>query len=72
MKVFYIPDQNMLTIIWKEQEVAETIELEPALFVDVDEKGNVLGIESHDAKGFLEKAKEARGLSLPEVVLEHA
>lgn len=43
-------------------------EVKPGLFLDLDKEGRVIGLETHDAKGFLEEAKRDEGavLTLPD------
>ncbi len=68
MRIFYLPEANMLSVALNDEEVEETVELEPGLYADLDSKGNVIGIESHDAKAFLVRAQAPEGLILPSVV----
>jgi uncharacterized protein YuzE len=65
MKMTYLPEGNILTIEFDEvAEVAETIELEPRVFVDIDKTGRVIGFETWEAQAVLERAKD--GFNIPE------
>ena len=65
MKMTYLPEGNILTFEFDETaDVAETIELEPRVFVDIDKTGRVIGFETWEAQSILERAKD--GFDIPE------
>jgi uncharacterized protein YuzE len=68
MTILYTKESNMLTIFFGSAEVQESIEHEPGLWLDLDKDGNVIGVEAHDAAGFLERAASSEGLELPEKI----
>ena len=45
MKVRYDPEADILYILIKEGKVKDTEEIDDDLFVEYDEKGNIVGIE---------------------------
>jgi uncharacterized protein YuzE len=53
MKVEYSPDENLLYLQLQLGVVADTIEIGPDIFVDLDGEGAPLGIEFLDAADFL-------------------
>jgi uncharacterized protein YuzE len=67
MTILYTKDANMLSIHLG-GEVAETVQFEEGLYLDLDSNGQVIGIETHDAKGFLEKAASTDGVELPNLL----
>jgi uncharacterized protein YuzE len=68
MKITYLPEGNILAIKFGSQtEVAETIERQPRVFVDIDKAGKVIGFERWEAKAILERAKV--GFEIQEQVL---
>ena len=67
MTVLYTKDANILSIFLG-GEVHETVEHRPGLFLDLDEAGRVVGVESHDAEAFLKEAQGGAGVELPENV----
>jgi uncharacterized protein YuzE len=64
MTILYTKEANILSI-HLEGEVEETIEFEEGLFLDLAKDGRVIGIETHNAKVFLEQASSADGLEIP-------
>jgi uncharacterized protein YuzE len=68
MTILYTKESNMLTLFFGSSEVEESIEHEPGLWLDLDKDGRVIGIEAHDAAGFLERAATSEGLELPEKI----
>ena len=72
MTVLYTKDANILTIFLG-GEVHETVEHQPGLFLDLDDSGKVIGVETHDAEAFLAEAQCESGVELPETLeLENA
>ena len=66
MKVQYSPDVNLLYLEFPPGPVAETIELEEFIYVDLDEQGEPLGVEFVDADDFLPFLQRHAGtLDLP-------
>ena len=63
MNVLWTEEANILSIHLG-GEVERTIEVKPGLFLDLDKEGRVVGLETHDAKGFLEEAKQDEGVAL--------
>lgn len=65
MKVEYDPDADILYIRIREDRVEDTIDLDDDVFADLNEKGEIVGIEIWQARKnviseilkFLEKAK---------------
>jgi uncharacterized protein YuzE len=67
MTILYTKDSNILSI-HLEGEVAETIEVEEGLYLDLDKDGRVIGLETHNAQTFLEQAASADGIEIPSMI----
>ena len=59
MKVIYDPDTDTLSIILREESVAESDELREGLIVDYDSNGKIISLELLDAS---ENVSEPRGV----------
>ena len=59
MKVIYDPDTDTLSIILREESVAESDELREGLIIDYDHNGRIVSIELLDAS---ENVSEPRGV----------
>jgi uncharacterized protein YuzE len=66
MKVRYDPESDILYIQIKEDKVKETVDLDDDIFADLNEKGEIIGIEIWQTRKyifsellkFLDKAKK--------------
>jgi len=50
MKVEYDPESDILYIQIKEDRIKETVDLDDDIFVDLNEKGEIVGIEIWQAR----------------------
>ena len=66
MTILWTQEANILSVHLSE-EVEETVEVRPGLFLDLDGEGRVVGFETHDAAALLAQAKQDEGftVSLP-------
>ena len=53
MRIEYSPSAGALYLRIQSGDVAETVEIEDMIYVDVDADGQPLGVEFVDAQGFL-------------------
>lgn len=53
MKVEYDPESDILYIRIKEEQVKETIDLDDDIFADLNEKGEIVGIEIWQARKYI-------------------
>lgn len=61
MQIKLDPDVNALYITFAEGKVARTIEVAEAVYADMDEGGNPLGLEFIDADDFIPFLRERVG-----------
>jgi uncharacterized protein YuzE len=67
------PQVNALYVRFADGEVAHTVEIEEALFIDVSEEGEPLGIEFVNADDFLPFLRRHEGLlKIPERLKDDA
>ncbi|MDI7261804.1 MAG: DUF2283 domain-containing protein [Thermodesulfobacteriota bacterium] len=59
MKVIYDPDTDTLSIIFRDEAIAESDELREGLVLDYDRNGRIVSIELLDAS---ENVSEPRGV----------
>ena len=45
----YIPEDDILRLLWSDTPIEECDEVEPGIILDYDAEGNVIGIEVLDA-----------------------
>ena len=65
----YLTDEKLLYVAMGEGPVAETIELEESVYMDLDANGRPIGIEFLNADDFLSfLERRGGGLSLPEYI----
>ncbi len=62
MKINYDKIADAIYMTLRKGKVAKTVELEDRLIVDVDKKGNILGIELLDAGNQLQKGIVRNGV----------
>lgn len=62
----YIPEDDILRILWSGTAIEESDEIEPGVILDYDADGNVVGIEIFDA------SKKIENLSSRPVTVETA
>jgi uncharacterized protein YuzE len=65
-------DSGILYIKVQEGEVADTLELNPDTYLDVDSKGNVLAYEFWNGKDILELLKRGQEITVTTPELAHA
>jgi len=53
MKVKYDPESDILYIQIKEDQVKETVDLDDDIFADLNEKGEIVGIEIWQARKYI-------------------
>ncbi|WP_456328593.1 DUF2283 domain-containing protein [Archaeoglobus sp.] len=53
MKVEYDPESDILYIRIKEEQVKETVDLDDDIFADLNEKGEIVGIEIWQARKYI-------------------
>ncbi len=53
MKVEYDPESDILYIRIREEQVKETIDLDDDIFADLNEKGEIVGIEIWQARKYV-------------------
>lgn len=45
----YIPEDDILRLLWSDTPIDESDEVEPGIILDYDAEGNVIGVEILDA-----------------------
>lgn len=66
MQIEYSPTAGALYLRLAAGDVSDTIEIEPEIYVDIDQRGDALGIEFVDAGAFLPFIQRHGGnLNLP-------
>jgi uncharacterized protein YuzE len=59
-RVHYDPEADILYIVVREGPVEDTLEVDEDIFIEVDEKGEIVGIEVWNAsKNIIDKIAEA-------------
>jgi len=53
MKVEYDPESDILYIKIKDERIKETIDLDDDIFADLNEKGEIVGIEIWQARKYI-------------------
>lgn len=58
-RVYYDPEADVLYILLKEGPVEDTVEAGEDVFIELDEKGEIIGIEIWRASNVLESVTQA-------------
>lgn len=67
-KLSYFEDEDILHLVISEEEEARSLELNPHITAELNEKGELIGIEIQNARAFVQEALmegvQAKGLRL--------